>query len=106
MLFSIGLVIDEKDASILEVRWGSSVFKANLTESTQLLAIKGIPYSADVLKAAIQSAKSSNSPIEIIVKTRDRYRVVNLDYHGGLRFPHLERDPSVRGWLDDLLSPR
>jgi predicted metalloprotease with PDZ domain len=106
LIFSIGLVIDEKDASILEVRWGSPAFKAKLTESTQLLAINGIPYSAEVLKAAIQSAKSSNSPIELIVKTQDRYRVVNLDYHGGLRFPHLERVPSVRGWLDELLSPR
>jgi predicted metalloprotease with PDZ domain len=105
-IFSLGLVIDEKDASILEVRWGSPAFKAKLTESTQLLAINGIPYSADVLKAAIQSAKSSNSPIELIVKTQDRYRVVNLDYHEGLRFPHLERDPSVRGWLDELLSPK
>jgi len=106
LLFSIGLVIDEKDASILEVLWDSPAFKAKLTESTQLLAVNGVPYSADVLKAAIQSAKNSNSPIELIVKTQDRYRVVNLDYHGGLRYPHLVRDPSVPALLDDLLGPR
>ena len=106
LLFSIGLIIDEKDASIIEVLWDSPAFKAKLTESTQLLAVNGVSYSADVLKAAIQSAKNSSSPIELIVKTQDRYRVVNLDYHGGLRFPHLVRDPSVPALLDDLLGPR
>jgi hypothetical protein len=44
--------------------------------------------------------------LELIVKTQDRYRVVNLDYHGGLRFPHLVRDPLVPALLDALLSPR
>jgi predicted metalloprotease with PDZ domain len=106
LLFSIGLVIDEKDASVLEVLWDSPAFKAKLTEGTQLLAINGVPYSADVLKAAIQSAKNSNSPIELIVKMQDRYRVVNLDYKEGPRFPHLVRDPLVPALLDDLFSPR
>jgi hypothetical protein len=105
LLFSIGLVIDEKDASVLEVLWDSPAFKAKLTEGTQLLAINGVPYSADVLKAAIQSAKNSNSPIELIVKMQDRYRVVNLDYKGGhvsrtwyaIRwFPHCSMISSVR----------
>lgn len=106
LLYSVGLVIDEKDASVLEVLWDSPAFKAELTESMQILAVNGIPYSADVLKAAIQSAKGSDTPIALIVKTQDRYRVVNLDYRGGLRFPHLERNPSVPARLDDLYSPR
>jgi hypothetical protein len=53
-----------------------------------------------------QSAKTSSSPIEFIVKGQDRYRVVDPDYHGGLRFPHLERDPSVPARFDDLLSAK
>jgi hypothetical protein len=30
----------------------------------------------------------------LLVKSRDRYKVVHLEYYGGLRYPHLERDPA------------
>jgi predicted metalloprotease with PDZ domain len=104
--FSIGVDIDDKDGSVLQVVWDSPAFKAKLTESAQILAVNGAAYSADVLKAAIRSAKDSTSPIELIVKTGDRFQVVSLDYHGGLRYPHLERDASAPALLDDILAPR
>ena len=106
LLYSIGLTMDEKEGSIMEVLWNSPAFKSKLTEGTQILAVDGAPYSADVLKTAIQSAKGSSTPIELIVKSQDRFRVVSVDYHGGLRFPHLERDPSVPARLDDLLTAK
>jgi len=106
LLYSIGVVIDDKDGTILEVLWDSAAFKAKLTESSVILAIDGIAYDADVLKDAIRSAKNTQRPIELIVKTGDRFRVVNVDYHDGLRYPHLERDTSGPARLDDILSPR
>ena len=105
-LFSIGLSMDEKQGLILEVYWDSPAFKAKLTEGTQILAVDGVPYSAEVLTDAIRSAKTTTTPIELIVKDQDRFRVVAIDYHGGLRFPHLERDPAVPARLDDLLTPK
>jgi predicted metalloprotease with PDZ domain len=86
--------------------WDSPAFKAKLTESTQILAVNGIAYTAEVLKEAVRSAKDAKSPIELIVKTGDRFRVVALDYHGGLRYPHLERDASVPARLDDIWAAR
>jgi C-terminal processing protease CtpA/Prc len=58
-----------------------------------IVAVNGIPFDPDVLKEAIKAIAGSKVPIELIVKTTNRYRVVKLDYHGGLRYPHLERDP-------------
>jgi len=29
-----------------------------------------------------------------------------VNYHGGLRYPHLERLPGTPALLDDLLAPR
>jgi predicted metalloprotease with PDZ domain len=86
--------------------WDSPAFKAKLTESTQILAVNGIAYTAEVLKEAVRSAKDAKSPIELIVKIGDRFRVVALDYHGGLRYPHLERDASVPARLDDIWAAR
>ena len=106
--YSIGLEIDDKDqqGAALEVVWNSPAFKANLTEGAQILAINGVAYVADVLKDAIRAAKTAGSPIELIVKSGDRFMVVNVDYHDGLRYPHLERDASTPARLDDILAPR
>jgi hypothetical protein len=32
--------------------------------------------------------------------------VANLDYHEGLRYPHLERDTAEPARLDEILSAR
>ena len=108
LVYSIGIQIDESDkgGEISEVLWDSPAFRARLTEGAQILAINGIAYDAGVLEDAVRASQSGNSPVELIVKTGDRYAVVAIDYHGGLRYPHLERDPSVSARLDDILSPR
>jgi predicted metalloprotease with PDZ domain len=104
--YSIGVDLDDKDGSILQVLWDSPAFKAKLTESAQILAVNGTAYTADLLKQAIKAAKDSKSPIELIVKSGDVFRVIDLDYHGGLRYPHLERDASVPAMLDDILAAK
>jgi predicted metalloprotease with PDZ domain len=106
LLYSIGVEIDDKDGTVLQVLWDSAAFKAKLTESSVILAINGAAYDVDVLKDAIRSAKSTKLPIELIVKTGNRFRVLTLDYHDGLRYPHLEREPSVPARLDDILAER
>jgi predicted metalloprotease with PDZ domain len=108
LLFSIGIEIDDKDkqGSIRQVIWDSPAFKAKLTEDAQILAVNGAAYSADILKDAIRSAHSAKSPIELIIKTGDRFMVANVDYHDGLRYPHLEREPSEPARLDDIVAAR
>lgn len=106
LLYSVGLTINEKNATIMDVLWEGPAYKARLTEGMEILAVNGTAYSPEVLLSAIRSAKDSSAPIELIVKGQDRFRVANIDYHGGLRFPHLARDPSVPARLDDLLTPK
>jgi predicted metalloprotease with PDZ domain len=104
--FSIGLEIDNRDATIAGVIWDSPAYRANLIEGETILAVNGNPYNNDSLADAIRSAKGSSAPIELIVRDPDRYRVVELEYHDGLRYPHLERDPAQPPLLDDILNPR
>jgi predicted metalloprotease with PDZ domain len=110
LLNSIGIEIDGKDSSkdgtLSQVIWDSPAFKAKLTEGAQILAINGIAYDADVLKDAIRAAHGRPEPIQLIVKIGDRYMVANLDYHDGLRYPHLERDTAEPARLDEILTAR
>lgn len=109
-LNSIGIEIDAKEAgmdgTISQVIWDSPAFKAKLIEGAQILAINGTAYSSDVLKDAVREAHGQKKPIELIVKTGDRFMVANLDYHDGLRYPHLERDGAEPASLDNILSAR
>ena len=64
------------------------------------------PGLRDVLKAAVTAAKGGKAPIRLMVERGDQYREVALDYHGGLRYPHLEKSASGEAGLDKLLQPR
>jgi predicted metalloprotease with PDZ domain len=106
LLYSIGVELKDKDGTVMQVVWDSPAFKAKITEGAEILAINGIAYSDDVLKDAIRAAKGNKSPIELIVKTGDRFMVANLDYHDGLRYPHLVRDEAEPALLDAILTPK
>jgi predicted metalloprotease with PDZ domain len=106
LTYSIGVTIDNKDGTVTACSWGSPAFKAGMTESTQILAVNGLAYDADVLSDAIRAAKAARTPIQLILKTGSRFRVASLEYYDGLRYPHLERDPAVPARLDDILAPR
>jgi predicted metalloprotease with PDZ domain len=111
LTFSIGVELDDKEKDmqgvVSEVIWDSPAFKAGITEGDQVLAINGIAYDADVLKDAIRAAAAGTKPpIELIVKSGDRYKVARIDYHDGMRYPHLERDGSEPARIDDILAAR
>lgn len=106
MIFSIGAEVDDKDGSVLTVIWESAAFEAKLTEGDRILAVNGAAYSAEVFKDAIRSEKDTKSPITLIVKSGDRFQVLTLHYHGGLRYPHLQRTISTGARLDDILAAR
>jgi hypothetical protein len=42
----------------------------------------------------------------LIVVNTGFYKVIRLDYHGGERYPQLERVSTVPDRLDDILKPQ
>lgn len=106
LFHSIGIVID-KDGRITSTRWDSAAFNAALVTGTKILAVNGLAYSEDDLKAAITQAKDTTKPITLITQRGERVQTVSLDYHDGLRYPWLEKavtGKQVAG-LDLLLAP-
>ena len=103
--YSIGLSAG-KDGTLQSVFWGGAAFKAGLAPGVKILAVNGDAYDPDLLKGAITAAKTSQAPIELIVQDQARFRTVKIDWHGGLRYPHLVRDPAQPARLDEILAPR
>jgi len=88
------------------VLWEGPAYAAGLTVGTQIIAVDGVTYDSDRLKEIVKSARTNREPIELLVKNGDRYRTVRIDYHDGLRYPHLERNAEVPPRLDQILAPR
>jgi predicted metalloprotease with PDZ domain len=102
--FSIGLRLT-KDGTISDVRMFSDAYKAGLAPQWKMVAVNGVGYSDDGFKNALKTAKGRSEPIEFIVSNDNHFRTVKVDYHGGEKYPHLERDSSTPDLLDDILKP-
>jgi predicted metalloprotease with PDZ domain len=103
-VYSLGLSLG-KDGSIGDVRWDSPAFDAGLGTGATVVAVNGQAYDKEALEDAVKAAKDG-TPIELLVKEFDRYRTVRIDYHGGLRYPHLERIPGTPDYLTPILTAR
>ncbi|AIT07556.1 peptidase M61 [Sphingomonas taxi] len=103
--YSIGLSIG-KDGEVGQVIWDSPAFKAGLDVGTVIQAVNDTAYSGDAMKAAIVNAQTSKQPIRLLLKNGPRYREVAIDYHGGPRYPHLQKTGTGETGLDKLLAPR
>jgi predicted metalloprotease with PDZ domain len=105
LTFSLGLTVD-KNGKLKEVLWDGPAYKAGLTSGSVVVAVNGVEFDPDRLKEEVTAARGSHDPIEMIVRTGDHFRVVQIDYHDGLRYPHLQRDPGHAALLDDILRPK
>ncbi len=93
------------DGHIDDVLVGSVSDKAGLGPGMQIIAVNGRQFSASLLGDAISAAKGTTAPIELIVTNTGYYKTVKLEYHDGLRFPHLERVDGTPDYLGEILTP-
>ena len=102
--YSLGMAV-KLDGGVAAVQWDGVAFRAGLAGNSTIVAVNNRAYKGEVLKAAVKAAKESKAPIALLVKQGANYRTIALDYHGGLRYPHLERIPASRDRLATILKP-
>jgi predicted metalloprotease with PDZ domain len=102
--YSLGFSV-KQDGAVAAVAWDGVAFRAGLAGNSTIVAVNNRAYKGDVLKAAIKAAKDSKEPIQLLVKQGTSYRTISLDYHGGLRYPHLERIAGSKDRLATILKP-
>ncbi len=61
----------------------------------QLQAVNDEKYTAAGLRETVLAAEKSKEPIKLLLKRGDDFVTVSLDYHGGMRYAHLEKVEAI-----------
>jgi len=102
--FSLGFSVKES-GSIIDVIPGSPADKAGVGPAMKLVAVNGRKWTPEVLRGAIKTAQTNIAPIELLVENEDFFVSCKADYHGGEKYPVLERDASRPDLLDEIVRP-
>lgn len=104
--YSLGVTVGS-DGTVTSTLWDGPAFNAGLVNGAKIVAIGDDKYSAERLSDAIAAAKDGKAPIRLLVERGERYMTLSVDYHGGLRYPWLERTAPGKApaGLDLLLAP-
>ena len=103
--FSIGVIVKE-DGEIEDTIEGMDAARAGIGPAMKIVAVNGRRFTPEVFRDALAAGKGSSQPLQLIVENTDYFRMFNLDYHGGERYPHLVRDESKPDLLTDIIRPR
>ena len=104
LAYSLGLSAGS-NGQIFDVQWDGPAFKAGLVPGLTIVAVNGKDYSPDALKDAVTAAKGAGAPVELLVKNVDTFSTYRIDYHDGLKYPHLVR-AAGKDLLGDIAAAR
>jgi predicted metalloprotease with PDZ domain len=104
-LFSIGLEVGA-DGMVADSIVGGPAFKAGISSGMKVMGVNGRVYTPELLDDAVKNSKETKEPITLLVLVDDYFRTCAIDYHGGARYPHLERAGDKPDYLDELIKPR
>jgi predicted metalloprotease with PDZ domain len=100
--FTVGMSVSD-DGTVGDVIHDGPAYKAGIGPGMKIVAVNGAQYSSDALRAAIAAAKSETAPIQLIVANGAQFSTMAVDYHGGLHYPHIERDTARPDYLSEII---
>lgn len=103
-MYSVGFTVST-DGRVADVLWNGPAFKAGLDPDMEITAVDDKEFSPEALEHAISRAQHSSVPIKLLVKSNGHYQTLEVDYHGGLRYPHLERVNGTSDYIDQIARP-
>jgi predicted metalloprotease with PDZ domain len=105
LFYSIGAMLKEDDG-VMDVNPNMEAARAGLAPGMKITAVNGRAWSSDSLHEAIAAAKGTTTPIELVVENGSFTATYKLNYHGGERYPHLERDSTKPDLMGDIIKSR
>jgi predicted metalloprotease with PDZ domain len=105
LTWSLGITLGQ-DGVVRDAILGLPAANAGIGPGMKIVAVNGRKWTREVLAAAIREAKTSTVPIELLVENNDLFRTHAIDYHGGMRYPHLVRNEEKEDRLAAVLRAR
>jgi predicted metalloprotease with PDZ domain len=99
--YSLGALI-EVGGKVLDVLPGTPGDSAGLTPGMNVVSVNERQFSPQVMREALRAV---NKPLELLVTNQEQFLKLRIDYHGGERYPHLERDTTKPDMLSNILAP-
>jgi predicted metalloprotease with PDZ domain len=108
-LYSLGLTISSEsgdEGRVRDVVPRSPADAAGIAPDMKIIAVNGRKYTLDLLHRIVKESAGSKGPIELIVSNGDFFKVAEVEWNGGERYPHLKRDPSTPDLLNAIYAPK
>lgn len=102
---SIGALI-KADGTVQDAIPGMPAYQSGVRPYTRVVAVNGRQFSTEELNKALAGSKTLSGPITLLVSNAGFIESHEIDYHGGLRYPHLVRNDATDDYLDEILKPR
>ncbi len=94
------------DGTVDDAWQGRPAYVSGISNGMKIIGVNGRRFSIDDLRRAIADSKTVPTPLEFIVDNTGYFKTVRVDYHGGLRYPHLERSGQGNDMLKGIAAPR
>ena len=101
----IGLLVD-LSGLVKDVVLDSAAWRGGLGPGMKVVAVNGRKFAPEVLEEELKTAGKSAAAIAFTLEHGEAVKILRVDFHGGVLYPHLERDPSRRDLLAAILTPR
>jgi hypothetical protein len=80
--------------------------RAGAAPGMKLIGVNNRRFAPEVLREEVRLAKNNPKPLELLLTSGQYFVRMDVNYHGGDRYPILERDESRPDILSDILRPR
>jgi predicted metalloprotease with PDZ domain len=104
LTLSLGLLLGE-NGYVIDVIHGSPAYDMGIGPGMMVTAVDGKQFSPELLKSAITAAKFDLTPISIMVINGPQFQIDTVNYHGGLRYAHLQREKGKPDYLSQIFQP-
>ncbi len=78
--------------------------QAGLREGMRVVAVNGRRFSNAVVRDALKASAKENTKLDLLIENGEEFKTVSVDYHGGEKYPHLERIPDRPDVLAEIIK--
>jgi predicted metalloprotease with PDZ domain len=107
LTYSLGMTVNtmpgaRTEGYVRDVWMNGPAFKAGIGPGMRIVSVNGRRWTREVMDKAIRA----KGPIELLVQNNEEFQTMTVDYHDGLRYPHLERTESGADGLSAVLGAK